>query len=554
MEKVTSGWGRAKTTLWDTDWDLEAKKKQLLTLDEKKLFFVLEKLEGKAEKDEQLIQEQIQKGVSKSDTGGVAPTGKSPGAGVNIIHMNYATDHGGKRSDLQFGYLQFFAEQAASLGLKLEILTTAEGEKDCKAFLESIIDLSFNITVVDQVVSEWAEDSAEFLQSGQLGVLNKFSDSTLGKGMDKGRKERWGKDLYDKNQDDIVPKGMKVNAGDTDKVRKDKETDQGRPVAHLRAYLEGGNMITAEDTKGRPIILVGKDGIDGTAYVYQLSRIAVLELIAEDFGMKPEQIIPVEQPGKFHLDMGLLVVGMGKVLLNDSSEEYKKAKSTYEKMKFPATKKLLDQAELIYHLENMAEKDLTSAGFLVTRKKLESGSSHNFFNGEFVSSKGGKKYYITNGGPKEEKEEFWRLMVRELKVVEDVRFAPSNITFESLRQQGGVGCRIKGATIPLKDFGKVDDFDNDFEIVPMPKRVIKMSKETTTISIVNDTYAAIGDILKDGSYGDEKAINKGIELFKKEEPITTESKLILSLKKALPDAKERLLEEMKEYVMENYTS
>lgn len=549
---IKNGFGPRAPIIWDTEWELSKKKEMFRTLEAATYFKVLDQLKAKNEaEDVELVQTLIREKTPAPDTGGKAPTGKSPDAGVKIIHMNYTTDGGGVRSELQFGYLKFFATQAASIGLQLEILTTPKGKEDCEEYLAGVEGLSYNITVVDKQISEWAEDSAEFLESGQLGVVSKMNSSVLEKGMQEGRKKRWGAEKFEHNKSRrVVPEGLKVNAGSTDTIREQEEEKQGRSVAHLRAYLEGGNMITAEDAEGKKIVLVGRDGVDSTAYLYQMTQKQVLTLIAQDFGLKPEQIIPVEQPGKFHLDMGLLVVGMGKVIVNDLSAEYEAAKTRHEQMNVTATGNLLKDAELKRDLTDQAALDLTTAGFTVIRKRLESGESFNFFNGEFVTGKDGKKYYITNGADEDKQSEFRHYLVNELKVVDEVRFAPKGISQQSLSQQGGVGCRIKGATIPLEDFDEFADLDDDFEIVHM-EQPAKPKKKVLTI--VKDTYNAIRDILKDGHYPDEKSIPQKIEAFKKEEPITSKLELVNAIDKIFPDLRESLRNELIEYIDETYT-
>jgi hypothetical protein len=144
--------------------------------------------------------------------------------------------------------------------------------------------------------------------------------------------------------------------------------------------------------------------------------------IAEDFGVKASQILCVEQPGKFHLDMGMLFVGKGVVIVNDSTEEWEAAKRNESTSFNPAAKKITAQLGLRTQLEALAVKDLQEGGMKVVRQKLESGTSYNFFKGEFVTGKDGETYYLTNGGPSDQQEKFRLLMIKEWGVVKDVSF------------------------------------------------------------------------------------------------------------------------------------
>ena len=204
-------------------------------------------------------------------------------------------------------------------------------------------------------------------------------------------------------------------------------------------------MITGEDAIGKPVIIIGKDAIATTAYLYQLNDGDVRRIICEDFGLESiDQVICVEQPGKFHLDMGMLFIGNGVIIVNDSTEALKDSIEMAEMVPCETTEKMATKLKLQYALEEEAVQDLKEAGFEVIREKLESDTIYNFFNGEFVEGKDGFNYYITNGGPQEKAEQFEALMVSELKIVKKVFFSPQDAANKSLQELGGVGCRLKG--------------------------------------------------------------------------------------------------------------
>jgi hypothetical protein len=255
--------------------------------------------------------------------------------------------------------------------------------------------------------------------------------------------------LDSRTSDEWVPQGIKVNAGTTGELRGTALTKQGRTPAHLRFYAEGGNLIVGEDAKENTVVLVGKDAIAATKAEYSFTEDDdVRRLIAGDFGLESlYQVICVEQPGKFHLDMGLLFVGKGRVVVNDSEKNLKAAQVEAGKMPHdPSLAKLVAKLELQCRLEDQAESDLIKADMIVRREKLEDEVNYNFFNGEFVMAENGQIYYLTNGTTQEMTENAFRdLLVKELGVVTGVLFSPAGAAQESLREQGGVGCRIKGA-------------------------------------------------------------------------------------------------------------
>ena len=421
--------------------------------------------------------------LKPTDTGGAPPHKKTPEGNTRIVHMNYklalmkpdlkasakdddssahkVTGSAFKRSSTEYDHFQFFVERATALGLRLEILTNAAGHQDIKGDLDKAVEagLDLGVTITDSPdPSQWAEDSTEFLQSGVTGVLTKFNDTALQSGMKQGRQKRWAglvpqqfeKAPFDPaTEQEWVHSGILVNANDMAKAREEAASGNGVKVGHLRAYIEGGNMISGESADGQPVILLGKDAIAATAYAYEISDEMARATIAEDFGVKASQILCVEQPGKFHLDMGLLFIGKGVVIVNDSTEEWEAAKRNESTSFTPAAKKITAQLGLRTQLEALAVKDLQEGGMKVVRQKLESGTSYNFFNGEFVTGKDGETYYLTNGGPSDQQEKFRLLMTKEWGVVKDVFFTSRSAAEGSLTDIGGVGCRIKGSPPPL---------------------------------------------------------------------------------------------------------
>ena len=80
------------------------------------------------------------------------------------------------------------------------------------------------------------------------------------------------------------------------------------------------STVTARD--GSPYVLVGRDSLAVTRKLLpgQADEAAAAAQVAKDYGLQPENIIPLEQPGDFHLDMAMTLAGPGQVLLNDSRQ------------------------------------------------------------------------------------------------------------------------------------------------------------------------------------------------------------------------------------------
>ena len=407
--------------------------------------------------DIELIQEKIQATLPKVDTGGSLPQKKTPAGRTKVLHMNYMQSQTDKTGKTEIAHLLFFAKTSRDLGLRLEILTDKNCRKDIEQKLanEDYKTLDYSITENQSPVSKWAEDSVEFLKNGQIAVLQQFNNELLEQAMTEGRRQRWQGKITPENLEEAlrddhlwVLLGIQVN---TDKMAVTWEhvaQSNGMGVGYIRAYIEGGNMITGENANGDSIILVGKDAIAATAHIYQLSNNAVRRLICEDFGLDSvEQVICVEQPGKFHLDMGLLFIGHGVVVVNNSSEALKDATEMAEMVPCLTTEKMAAKLKLRCSLEDDAANDLAAAGLDVRRERLENDAFYNFFNGEFVEGQDGENYYITNGGPRAEEERFETLMTANWSSVKKVFFSPVDAAQKSLQERGGVGCRLKGSPL-----------------------------------------------------------------------------------------------------------
>ncbi|NER83755.1 MAG: hypothetical protein F6K42_30265 [Leptolyngbya sp. SIO1D8] len=401
------------------------------------------------------MQKRIRNLLPKVDTGGALPQKKTPSGRTRVLHMNYACGQADKPVEPEMEYLRFFAQTATELGLKLEILTHETGRTHIEQELakNNYRTMEYAILESQNPVSKWAEDSVEYLSNGQVAVLTPFNDKLLAWAMTEGRRDRWQEMIPQENLEAVLQEdnlwillGTRVNALKTGIEREYAAQNKGQDVGHIRAYIEGGNMITGEDATGKPLILVGKDAIGATAYLYQLNDDEVRQVICEDFGLESiDQVICVEQPGQFHLDMGLLFIGQGVVVVNNSSEALKDALEMAEMVPCLTTKQMAAKSKLQYALEEAAANDLKVAGLEVRREKLESDVLYNFFNGEFVEGEDGFNYFLTNGGPQEQTEKFEALMVKDWEVVKKVIFSPQDTAQKSLQERGGVGCRLKGS-------------------------------------------------------------------------------------------------------------
>lgn len=382
------------------------------------------------------------------------PHRKTPAGNTRALHLNYVRGRDDKLRETELAHLRFFISVAMRLGLQLQIFTHVDSRGDIDQELPAHVEPPTAFYVIESAlpITKWAEDGVEYLDNGAIAILPPLNDQQLATAMTVGRQHRWqGKVsqsvLTAALEDDAlwIPLGVRVNLQETTAAVTALAAQTSRPVVNLRAYIEGGNMIAGEDAAGQPILLVGKDAIDATAQRYQLTREQVQKIVCEDFGLAaPTQVVMVEQPGQFHLDLALLFIGQGVVVLNDSSAALADAVEMAELVPCMTTETAAARLGLQHALEEAAAKDLQSAGLSVIRQALADNVMFNFFNGEFVTGKDGLNYYLTNGAPPAQEERFSQLMVEEWQVVSEVIFTPREAAQKSLQQLGGVGCRAKG--------------------------------------------------------------------------------------------------------------
>ncbi|MBW4719445.1 hypothetical protein [Saccharothrix obliqua] len=389
------------------------------------------------------VERAVRAAVPPVDTDRRPPHRKTPDGGTRVLHVNYPP----RGDDAAVDRVRFVLATARRLGLHVRVLTTADGWRGLGARLDLA---GAEPVVVSGAPSRWTQDSVEFLETGQPVVHHElFRGATpTQSGLLAGRHERWAglvpPAFRDERFDDRwVPMGLAVAAGDaTGRLWEEAARERGRPAGHLRAYVEGGNAVTGEDAAGRTVVLVGRDAVAVTRAVYRLADDAeVRALIAEDFGLAHDQVLLVEQPGKFHLDMGLLFAGRGRVVVNDSKPELARAR---ERASAPDSR-WLAALELRCRLEDQAADDLRAGHMVVHRARFEKAASHNFFNGLFVTGRGGTRCYITNGtGDAGARAAFEAFLVDELHAVDEVVYTSPEAAGAALGRGGGISCLVKG--------------------------------------------------------------------------------------------------------------
>ena len=379
-------------------------------------------------------------------------------------------------------------------GFKVEVLVYSEhlGELKKKIQSSSFAD-QIEIVVSKEPVSEWAEDSGEIMRNGMVG--------TPRGGVDYKQVESWSNEERQERGYD-VPKdrpshpahrvGYSVAQDEKQREKQALAKSTGRGVRPHISHIEGGNLLTGTDAKGQTFALVGRDAVAVTRGILEekvdkVEDSEVRAVIAEDLGLAPERVHFVEQPGQFHLDMGMVVFGNGLVFLNDSSMVYELiAKWAMEDQGLilgamqQAPIPIVDKREreqgnvseeevreafqsilaglkqdlaISHELEQAALADLQKIENLTIVRVAGSfpGSEvcplMNFLNGELGTSPDDRGYFITNGGTRRAESQiaFAYFSAMKRSAINTIYFVDPSTSEGSLGGGGGVGCRTKTA-------------------------------------------------------------------------------------------------------------
>jgi hypothetical protein len=245
----------------------------------------------------------------------------------------------------------------------------------------------------------------------------------------------------------------------------------GSPVQEAMTYLEGGNHLVGRDGP-TTFAIVGRDSVAASRALMardldrQVSEQEVLEAIAHDLGVPPNELYPVEQPGEFHLDMSMMLLGPRVVLLNDAIEaarlEVEWMRADLEKM---GALSAADEPLLSAHLDNIRQDaaararmedrtaaDLEASGFTVHRvagvfphwlKKM------NLMNMVLATSDQSEQYGVVFGADDRAEAYFAKKLLEEIPGrLQRIHFLSRSVSMPS--GSGGIKCRVKpdGVVVP----------------------------------------------------------------------------------------------------------
>ena len=355
-----------------------------------------------------------------------------------------------------------YIEQMATLG-KVEdfhVVASCQDSWDSSRLQKKVPE---NVTTIVNPgnFDVWSEDHGEFTEDGVMVVPAMLKTSyPTGSVIQADRLQRFGGDAEMAN----FSEHGAVNERHTQQEALAAAMATGGTGFKMAvSYVEGGNMMGGKRPDGTPYALVGKDSVAVTKDLLKknnrqhTARDAALQ-IARDYGYKSGQVIPVEQPGEFHLDMAMALAGPGQVLLNDAkavadlqkgwvSEHYSHKFFQWGKKKQLAA--IEDRAEKLASYEALVEKDLKKAGLQVFRvagcfPQTKANAEMNFFNLRQGHNDKGETFAIALGGDERAEQTFAHTLLGEIPGgYQRIHFLDRELTPITLEMSGGIKCRTK---------------------------------------------------------------------------------------------------------------
>jgi hypothetical protein len=335
-----------------------------------------------------------------------------------------------------------------------------------------------NISLMEVPHGEvWVEDYSEpTLGGGQVtpAIFDDSWGSLIKNAITEGREQRFSK----LGLDGAFAYHGAVNQGKFQQTALARGIAEQGPLRQALSYMEGGNNYTGTRPNGEGFILVGKDSWHVSKKLLEKqtgrewSDAEVAKVIAADTGLKTENVIPVEQPAAFHLDMRMTAIAPGEFILNDSvmaceqqlswmREDVQNKLAKGEISQDDATrankaidrqaKGMMEQAKRMKPYEDLTAQDLEGAGMKVHRiggsfvdPSKPTRDTANYFNARHFTNEQGERISVLMGG-KSREEAYMAQKLVELTGgdISRIHFLDPSVTQSTLDLWGGLKCRTK---------------------------------------------------------------------------------------------------------------
>lgn len=315
----------------------------------------------------------------------------------------------------------------------------------------------------------WVEDIGQSGVDGQLSIPPRLDVNELRRRLRQAQEERGRRLAAAGTPINFPSPGTQVAGEDLGSTRISFGLATGRQMRLDLGYLERGNVLVGTRNGDRPYAIVGADSVAASRVSIEIGFEAlgidkglltdemVMVAISKDVGVARVDLIEVEQPTMFHIDMAMTPWTPGVVLLNDMPAVFRLLRQTHGGDISLVGEAPLDQAE------RLVQQALSRAGLRVVRvpglyprfrwtgvaqrgrRRISNGTkTYNFFNGE--GGRGGSNssyYWITQEGPAQYLQAFVSAIrtagvpVPRIHLVSD-EFAQASLAVG----QGGINCRI----------------------------------------------------------------------------------------------------------------
>lgn len=370
-----------------------------------------------------------------------------------------------------------YARQLSQIG-QIEGFHVVAGITGRKESYQRALDGYQNVSLMEIPHGEvWTEDYSEPTLGGGQVVPAIFDDhygGLISEAIREGRAQRYkGTGL----SGDFAYHGA-VNQGKFQKAALARGLASEGKLRQALSYLEGGNIYTGTRPDGEGYVLVGKDSWHVTRRLLEKqtgrewSEEEVAKVVAADLGLKSENVVPVEQPGAFHLDMRMTAIAPGVMLLNDSvaaaEQQIRWLKDDIQRQLDAGSltpqqaekhlrqvdkhaQAMMERAREMAGYETLTARDLEQAGFTVHRMGgafVEVGNpkrdTANYFNARHGTNENGERFSILMGGrPQEEAFVAQQIMKLSEGSISRIHFLDPSVTQATLDLWGGLKCRTK---------------------------------------------------------------------------------------------------------------
>ncbi|MBN9419093.1 hypothetical protein ABS71_22280 [bacterium SCN 62-11] len=371
-----------------------------------------------------------------------------------------------------------YAQQLSKIG-QIEGFHVVAGIGGSLSSFQSVLKGYENLSLMEIPHGEvWMEDYSEpSLGKGQITPAifeDGYGGSLIRDAITEGRKERYKGTGCDGK---FAFHGA-VNQGKYQQAALARGTITKGPLRQALSYLEGGNIYTGSRQNGEGYVLVGKDSFHVTKRLLEKqtgkewSDAEVNKVIAADLGLDVKNVVAVEQPGAFHLDMRMTAIAPGEIMLNDSKaaceqqltwarEAVAEGVKNGELSQKQADRQLAkieeraagmrEQAEKMAPYEEMTARDLKAAGFTVHRvggsfvdPTNPGRDTANYFNARHFTNEQGERISVLMGGQAHE-EAFMAQKIFDMAhgTISRLHFLDPSVTQKTLDLWGGLKCRTK---------------------------------------------------------------------------------------------------------------